>query len=468
MKKLFSLLLVAAMLACMLPVFAVSAANPEVPVAKMDGTTMTGEGARNSSWTNTADGLTNDAPNSIFVFDQEFKAGTVEVTMSGYGGSDSGIVFALNGDNNDFWEGNDGGVEYYFWFASSGKNSYLAKAGPTGEGTLNLGWCEMKQRPIPNYDAAQDITLKLVWSGKGHIEMWVNGELIYDYCDAKPLTGTRLALRAGNANVTFKDIKVTTAEPSDEGIKGGYELPFAKVGDKTLTGYLSGGPWSGDGKVFTITDTALIHDNWASTFIIDNDTLPLTDGSLSATVRAGNTNKADNWLTGIVFGLEADKNVTVWKDSRYIAQYYILFADGEGKLVLSKGGTVAEMDAITELAKSENAIEGYVINEQTVDLKAEFKMVDGKLVIKGYANGVELLSYTDAEPLTGARYGFMARCGGSQLTSLVPVNNVVPEPETKPVTKPAETGDMTVLTMAVATLAIIGTGVVISKKRSFN
>ncbi len=460
MKKLFSLLLVVAMLACMLPVFAVSAANPEVPVAKMDGTVMTGATAHaDKAWTNDANGLKTNENDSIFVFDQEFKAGTIEYTINAPGG-DNGVIFGLDGDSMNFWEQ---GPQYYFVFIQSGGGEIIIAK--TGGG---LGWTWMKSRPISNYTHGTDYNVKIEYDGEGHIVVYGGGELVYDFCDAKPLTGTRAGVRAQQANVTYTNVKFTTSEVGGTGIKGGYALPFAKVGDKTLTGYLSGGPWTGDGKDFTITDTALTHDNWASTFIIDNDTLPLTDGSLSGTVKAGNANKAENFITGLVFGLEATKNVTVWKNSKYTAKYYVLFADGEGKLVLSKGGTVEGDDGLTELAKSENAIEGYVINEQTVDLKAEFKMVDGKLVIKGYANGVELLSYTDAEPLTGARYGFMARCGGSQLTSLVPVNNVVPEPETKPVTKPAETGDMTVLTMAVATLAIIGTGVVISKKRSFN
>ena len=144
MKKLFSVLLVIAMLACMLPVFAVSAANPTVPVAKIDGKAMSGASARSGKdWTITADGLSNNQGDSIFVFDQEFKAGTVEMTMTK--GGDTGIIFGLTGDSMDFWEDK---VQYYFLFVNNGsKEIILAK---TGEG---LGWCWMKSMDCPDYDA---------------------------------------------------------------------------------------------------------------------------------------------------------------------------------------------------------------------------------------------------------------------------------------------------------------------------
>ena len=500
MKKLLSVLLTVAMLACMLPVFAVSAANPEVPVAKIDGTVMTGATASgNKEWNISADGLKNTVGNSIFVFDQEFKAGTMELTMTK--GGDTGIVFGLTGDSMDFWEDK---VQYYFLFINNGtKEIILAK---TGEG---IGWCWMKSMPCPDYDSKDTIDLKLVWSGKGHIEMWANGKLAYDYCDANPLTGTRVGVRAGNATINFSKINITTAEPSDEGIKGGIELPFAKNGDKTLTGYFSGGPWCNDGSKITITDTSLTQDTWATTFVIDNDELPLIDGSLTSSVRAGNTgDKGANWLTGIFFGIEATKNVTLWKRSAYSPKAYVLFVDQNKKLILSKTGIFNEDDRLEDLQVSEGVVENYDIAVDFVEIKAEFKAnEDGSLTIKGYANGVQLIEYTDANPLTGTRYGVGARCGGSEYKSLVPVNNYCahantetvgkvdatvdaegytgdkvcsdcgetlevgttipkldPPPATEPTT-PAPTGDVVALASAMAILAVIGTAVVASKKR---
>jgi hypothetical protein len=191
MKKLLSVLLTVAMLACMLPVFAVSAANPEVPVAKIDGKVMTGATASgNKTWNITADGLTNTDGGSIFVFDQEFKEGTIEWTMTTKGG-DNGIVFGLEGESMDFWEAGD---RYYFLFANNNTGEMiLAK---TGEG---LGWCWMKAMPIPNFQKNATVDMKLVYDGDGHMEIYGNGALVYDYCDAKPLTGTRVGVRAGGA-----------------------------------------------------------------------------------------------------------------------------------------------------------------------------------------------------------------------------------------------------------------------------
>lgn len=442
MKKLLSVLLTVAMLACMLPVFAVSAANSEVPVAKMDGTVMTGATASgNKAWDNTADGLKNTQGNSIFVFDQEFKAGTMEITLTK--GGDNGIVFGLTGDSMDFWEDK---VQYYFLFVNNGGELILAK---TGDG---IGWCWMKSMPCPGYGDNATVDIKVVWSGKGHIEMWGNGQLVYDYCDANPLTGTRVGVRAGGANINFSKINITTAEPSDEGIKGGIALPFAKVGDKTLTGYYSGGPWKNDGSKITVTDEKLVHDTWATTFVIDNDELPLTNGSLTATVTPGNANAVDNFLTGILFGMDADKNVTVWKNSRYTPEYYVLFVSqgridddhveqgATTKLVLAKGGTIVHDDKLTVLAEAKIA-DGHLYNgKDSATLTATFKMVDGKLEINGSIEGYDAtVSYTDEAPLTGTRYGFLARCGGSSLSSLIPVANAgSDDPVDPPVEDPVD------------------------------
>ncbi len=457
MKKLFSVLLVIAMLACMLPVFAVSAANPEVPVAKIDGQTATGATANGGkTWNNTAEGLTNTEGNSIFVFDQEFAEGTIEFTMT-TGGGDNGVIFGLDGDSMDFWEA---GPQYYFVFVNNTTGELiLAK---TGDG---MGWCWMKSMPAAGFAAGTPISVKVEYDGDGHIRMYTNGTLVYDYCDAHPLTGTRIGVRAGGANVTYTDINITTTDNGpDSGIAGGIALPFAKVGDKTLTGYVSGGPWNNDGSSATVTDTSLVHNTWATTFIIDNDELPLLDGSLTATVRAGNTDLGANWLTGIFFGIEADKNVNVWKRSAYSPECYVLFVDQNKKLILSKAGVKNEDDTLVDLQISEAIVENYEINVDFVEIKAEFKTNDdGSVTIKGYANGVQLIEYTDEDPCTGTRYGFGARCGGSELTSLVPVNNYVAPVEPSP-----KTGDMTALTVAVATLALIGTAVIVSKKRNYN
>lgn len=411
--------------------------NPEVPVAKMDGQVMTGAPVGTKTWVNDENGLKNDANSSIFVFDQEFKAGTIEATLTK--GGDNGIVFGLTGDSMDFWEDK---VQYYFLFLNNGGELILAK---TGEG---LGWCWMKSMPCPGYGDNATVDIKVVWSGNGHIEMWGNGKLVYDYCDAKPLTGTRVGVRAGGKNINFSKIEITTAEPSNEGIKGGIELPFAKVGDKTLTGYYSGGPWMNDGSKVTVSDDKLVHDTWATTFVIDNDELPLTNGSLTATVTPGNTNAVDNFLTGILFGMDADKNVTVWKDSRYTSEYYVLFVSqgridddhveqgATTKLVLAKGGTIVHEDKLTVLAEAKIA-DGYLYKgRESATITATFKMVDGKLEINGSIEGHDAtVSYTDETPLTGSRYGFLARCGGSSLSSLVPVNNASEAPVDPPKTE---------------------------------
>ncbi len=457
MKRTFALLLVTAMLVCILPVFSVFAANPEVPSAKMNGTVMTGATASgNKNWDNTADGLKNTEGGSIFVFDQEFKAGTIEWTMT-TGSGDKGVIFGLDGDSMDFWE-ND--PKYYFVFVTGGGEMIIAKAGD------GLGWTWMKSRGIEGFQADSTINMKVIYDGNGHIDVYANGKRIYDFCDGKPLTGTRVGLRSNDANTTFSNIKITTANAGSNGVEGGISLPFAKVGDKMLTGYVSGSPWSGDGLRYTIKDDMLIHDDWGTTFIVDNDTLPLNNGSISGTVMPQmRSNFNDNDMIGLVFGLEAEKNVTVWKNSKYTPEYYVLFVcqgsiDGNYKatskitrLVLAKGGTVEGDDNLTVLAEALLA-DDFIYDNTAVNLKAEFKNVNGKLEIKGYFDGQQKLTYTDSEPLNGTRYGFMSTAGGSKLTALVPVNNYS-----------VNTGDSTLLTAVVAAVALMGTGITVIKKR---
>ena len=407
MKRTLSLLLVAAMIVCMIPAFSVAiSADPVVTAGKK---------AHGADMTVTDTTLTSTGNDSIYVFDQTFTAGTFEATLTKTQAGDDGIIFGLEGDSYDFWEGGD---RYYFLFAASGGDLILAK---TGNG---LGWCWMKSCEIPGWDHVSAVKLKVEYNGNGHIKIYANDNLAYDYCDGTPLTGNRFGVRAQKAGVTYSDIKVTSAEPTNEGIAGGIVFDTARTTLGTVaTGYKSGGPWKNDGTAIAMNEdkTALVSGSWATAFIIDNDVLPLKDGSISARVKANIA--TDMNLVGIVFGLEADRNITVWKRSLYTNPYYILYVNQNGKVIIAKGGVIPNQhDGLQELSAG-STIEGYSVPETKVDLRVEFKETDGKLNIKGYVGETLMVEYTDETPLTGTRYGVMGRCAGTTYYNLTAVNN---------------------------------------------
>lgn len=474
MKKLFSVLLVVAMLACMLPVFAVSAAtNYDVPTATIDGEAATGYSAcADKPWESTADGLINGGEGGgIFLFDKKAQAGTIEVTIDKTKSGDTGVVFGLQGESNDFWENH---VQYYTALVNDYGEVILAKC---GEGVI---WCWVKAIPIPNFNKANTV-LKIEWNGSGRIQVTANGQKVYDFCDTHPLTGDRFGLRAGFPGAVFKDITVTTAEVTNEGAQGGIELPFATANGKPVTGYLTAGPWIGDQPNSTITETGLTTNAWTNMLMIE-DQMPLKSGSSLSAVVGTPAGRAPN-VTGIFFGLEGDKNSGTWADVRVNGYFYQLIINGAGQLVLTKNSLDPDYDpsvpkdawnenndVFTTLAGGNDAakIDGFA-HGGTATLKVELvDNDDGSLTILGYANDVKLIEYTDATPCVGARYGFMARENGSTLGAMTAVYEVEePTPDQTEETSP-KTGDMTTMAVAVATLALLGTAVIVSKKRNYN
>ena len=383
----------------------------ESPAATYNGSPATGYSATEGKpWSNNVSGLKNTQSNSTYVFDNAFKAGTVEATVSKSKG-ESGIIFGVTGMSTDFWNTN---VQYYFLSVENSTGNLLL----TKEGD-GYGKCLLKSMSIPNWQDCTEVDLKLVTNGNGRIEIWANGEYLCDFCDSNPIGGVRVGLRATSANANFSDIVITTAEPSDESIKGGVELPFIKVGEQNMTGYITGGPWNNSGKSVTVTENSLKTDNNATVFVVENDTLSLSGGSLTATVRAGSANAADNKLIGILFGIEAEKNVSVWMSSAYSPKAYMMYVNENGKLVLGKTGMQNSDDGLLELQVSASAISNYVPNQDNLEIKAEFGMnSDWTFTIKGYVNGELMLEYNDGEPLIGERYGFVAYSAGSELLSM--------------------------------------------------
>ncbi len=247
------------------------------------------------------------------------------------------------------------------------------------------------------------------------------------------------------------------------------QVPIAKKTDGTV---LSGAATEPNLKSWTISDTELYLDQGKDQgYFIFNDTMK--EGRLEATLVK---NKTNNSCDGIVFGLSDNDNMNFWESG---VSFYWLHIDENVNLRLTRVGDNANYTNSGnwhDLKQGADVVDlddtkGMNI-EDGITIAAEW---DGEGHIKCYANDELIYDYDDsADPFTGSRYGVRMKekaVFGSTFTSIVagyPVQEPTPTPNPNPNPKPAPTGDMTALAVAVATIALIGTGVIVSKKRSFN
>ncbi len=284
MKKTLSLLIVIAMIACMLPAFAVSAAESvNVPIAKTaNGGQLTAWPSENKSWTVTETELSMIGPDQgYYVFDMAVPAGkmTATVASNAASGSCNGIVFCLTDADNDraFWEGGD--MSCYWLFVDENNKVRIAQVGQYNgaPGWQDLiGGADQIDLDDKGIDVTKGVTLTAEWDGKGNIKAYVNGDLYYTVDDtASPMPGTLCGFRAkeksasgfyvSSVEIEPSVIEITTAEEFlsiENNLDGNYKL----MNDITLTEGLSykeegkrfSGTFDGNDKTITLdfVDTA--------------------------------------------------------------------------------------------------------------------------------------------------------------------------------------------------------------------
>lgn len=234
MKKLLSIALAGAMLACMLPM-AVSAAT-EVPIAKKaDGTALSGDivEAHLKSFTINENELSlGDCDQGYFIFDDEMQVGRLEGTIvtNAQSGSCSGIVFGLTDVDNDlnFWEGMDSGdVSFYWLMIDENNNVRLARVGANADYSnnpknvwkdmiSNSDWVDLDNKEI---DVTKGVTIAAEWDGNGNIKCYANDELIYDVTDSTPYTGSLYGVRMkakSQSGAYFTSIVAGVAEENND------------------------------------------------------------------------------------------------------------------------------------------------------------------------------------------------------------------------------------------------------------
>ncbi len=147
-----------------------------------------------------------DGGHAMFLFTNDsMAAGKLTATFTGVEGSpsDSGIIFCMEEDIDEltwFWEN---GPAYYMLFVADAGTLYLSKVSYQG-----VAWtiCQITADPIPGFVHGQEITITAEFDGAGHIKGYANGELLIDYTDPSPLTGSGYGVRAEIIGVTYSSV----------------------------------------------------------------------------------------------------------------------------------------------------------------------------------------------------------------------------------------------------------------------
>lgn len=336
MKKTLSLLIVIAMIACMLPAFTVSAAEPGtvLPIATTpNGWELTAQPtepwAKNWTANETELSLNGGCDQGYYVFDNAVPAGkvTAHVFSNAASNSCNGIVFCLTDTQDDraFWEGDD--MSCYWLFVDEGNRLRLSEVGKHGG---NPGWHELigAGDQVDLDDKGIDVTkgfdLTAEWDGKGNIKAYVNGELVNTIDDtASPMTGTLCGFRmkekpvsgfyASSVVVAPAVVEITTAEQFlsiENNLGGNYKL----MNDITITEGLSykeegkhfTGTFDGNGKTITLD---FVDTNWARSAVFCTVSGNATIKNLNVAGKMESNGNSTAALIGTVVGDQT--NVTI-------------------------------------------------------------------------------------------------------------------------------------------------------------
>lgn len=153
------------------------------------------------------DEVTSDTGNFMAVFTNDTMiSGKLTATFTGREGdanaNDNGIVFGMEDFEGApiFWEN---GPAYYMLFVSDAGHLYLSKVAYQGAAWNAL---QITDIPIANYVHGDRVTITAEWDGAGNIKGYANGELLINYTDAAPLSGTRYGVRCEGSGVIYHSV----------------------------------------------------------------------------------------------------------------------------------------------------------------------------------------------------------------------------------------------------------------------
>ena len=156
---------------------------------------------RNGSCTISEGVYTTTANSSIYANTESataFPYGTISADVMN-NGSDSGLIFGLSSNSNQFWEGQ--GISYYFAFISYEGNLFLGR-------TDNNAWSTLSYVKIAGFDKTATYNLKVLYRVE-KIILFVNDEPLISFRTTEPLSGTGWGIRTGIAGAQISNIVIS-------------------------------------------------------------------------------------------------------------------------------------------------------------------------------------------------------------------------------------------------------------------
>ncbi|MBO4573623.1 MAG: hypothetical protein J5762_07685 [Clostridia bacterium] len=143
--------------------------------------------------------VTNYRDNMSVARNAAFPYGTFSCKVCTVKDSDTGIVFALQGEGDSYFEGE--GISYYFFFLNKEGYAYLGK-------TFDGKWNILKMVKY-DFKIGTFYDLKVVYDSP-RIKCYVDGNCVIGFKDNVPLEGTGFGIRSnGNLGAKFTDIYVS-------------------------------------------------------------------------------------------------------------------------------------------------------------------------------------------------------------------------------------------------------------------
>ncbi|MBQ7325091.1 MAG: hypothetical protein IJW98_05065 [Clostridia bacterium] len=472
MKKLLSVLLTVAMLVTM-SAFAVSADAVMGTWTKVSDTEYSVENHQNG----------ND------YFDYYELGKNAEVTLSSeitiVDGAQQAYLFGVNDVNADgqIREAQD---QYYLVCFIWG--------GQIGIERNDKGWGGWAKEGHTGFNPGDTFTLKVSFKN-GYIKIYANDNLVLEYADSNPwanATGFGLASKAG-PKVTFSNVAVDTTTPVVNTLgSGSIDVANAENNAK----------WTVEGNKYTLNiatpEEGYGNARFASYALGNSDKKVTVTGkyTFNEFCKWGPDHGGDNGFLFAIADKNGDGKVTEGGDFYYLID---IRTDGTAAIEKNQGGWGG-------WAKESGALNLEVGKEYTVS--ASYDPATGTIVVT--VDGTEVINWTDPNPLTGTGYAIASKTpnfvmsdvavvdeaavcehANTEITGKVDatveaegytgdkvcsdcgetleVGTTIPKlnpPATEPV-KPAPTGDVAAVASALAILAVIGTAVVVTKKREF-
>lgn len=291
-------------------------------------------------------------------------------------------------------------------------------------------------------------TLKATYK-KGTINVYANGKLIAEYADSNTWdngeTGFGLACKC-TPKVTFKNVSVDTETPVTNTINA------LTAGSVDVSKAENNAMWTVEGNKYTLNITKP-EDGYGNarfaSYVLGNSTKKVTitgKYTFNEFCKWGPDNGGDNGFLFAIADKNGDGKITEGGDFYYLVDFR---SDGSVAIERNKGGWggwAAESGALNlEVGKE-------------YEVSASYDPATGTIVVT--IDGTEVLNWTDSVPFLGTGYALASKTPNYVMSDVAVVDAAAP-------VKPVPTGDVTAVASALAILAVIGTAVVVTKKREF-